>query len=180
MPVKSVDDFASINIQKIIRLMETQGVATRSDLVGVSEKEIKQLERHFELAFPKAYRQYLRSFGRSAGFLSPWMAVYFDDLKEIRDTFEQYLAQGFKYKLPVNALLIANFENTFDFMICNGAPDPQVQRVDFRCEKPRAKKFAPSFSLYLEKLVKNSNDACLPPEPQEYEELEVIEDVINY
>lgn len=160
--------------------MEEQGVATSKDLVGVSDAEIKKLEQYFGLNFPKAYRQYLKSFGRSAGFLSPWMAIYYDDLKEIRETFELYLAQGLSYKLPANSLLIANFENTFDFINCKGAHDPAVYRVDFREEKPRAVKFAPSYSVYLENLVKSSNETSIPNEILEYDEYEVLDDLMNF
>lgn len=142
--------------------MEERGVASNQDLVGVSEQEIQTLEQHFGVEFPKAYRQYLSSFGRSAGYLSPWMAIYFDDLKEIRETFELYVEQGFSFKLPAGALIIANFENTFDFFICKGSHDPAVYRVDFRQENPSAKKFAPSFSYYLDNLVKISDTSTLP------------------
>lgn len=180
MSVKSADDFTVIQIQKIIRLMDERGLATAKDLVGVGDDEIQQLERCFQLEFPKAYRQFLRSFGRSAGFLSPWVAIYFDDLKEIKETFALYLAQGLKYRLPSQALLIANFENTFDFLLCQGAHDPAVYRVDFREEAPTAKKFAPSFSAYLESLVVHSDQTSLPQELLEYEEYEVLDDLMNF
>lgn len=179
MPVKTNDDFAVIHIQKIIRLMEEQGVATPKDLVGVTEKEIKQLESHFKLEFPKAYRQYLTHFGRSAGLLSPWMAIYFDDLKEIREIFDLYVAQGLGIKLPKDALLVANFENTFDFILCNGAHDPAVYRVDFRQEKPSSAKHSPNFSSYLENLVKNSDISALPQDILD-DDCEFLDDLMNY
>lgn len=179
MPLKS-DDPTAFSIQKVVRLMEASAVATAGDLVGVNESEIKQLEQQLHLTFPKVYRQYLITFGRSAGYLSPWMAIYFDDLKEIRETFDLYQAQGFDFELPAKALLIANFENTFDFIVCDGSHDPEVYRVDFRCDQPSAIAYKKHFSGYLESLVTSDNNHAIPQELLDYEALEVMDDLINY
>ncbi len=173
-------DVSVIAISKIIRLMEEKGVATAKDLVGVSEQEVQVLEEYFQLAFPKSYRQFLMAFGRSAGFLSPWMAIYYDDLKEIRDTFDLYLAQGLEYQLPEDALIIANVENTFDFLLCKGNHDPSVYRVDFRDEPPLSKRFAVSFSDYLENLVNTSDAGALPQDVFDDDSDDIVNDLMNY
>ncbi len=173
-------DVSVIAISKIIRLMEEKGVATTNDLVGVSEQEIQVLEEYFQLAFPKSYRQFLTAFGRSAGFLSPWVAIYYDDLKEIRDTFDLYLAQGLEYQLPDGALIIANIENTFDFIQCKGDHDPSVYRVDFRDEPPLSKRLSVSFSDYLEHLVNTSDARALPQDFFDDDMDDNVNDLINY
>ena len=174
------DEVTVMAIQKIIRLMEEREIAQAKDLVGVSDEEINLLETHFNLELPATYRQFLKQFGRSAGFLSPWVAIYYDDLKEIREMFDLSLAQGLEFRLPAKAFVVANFESTFDFILCKGAHDPEVFRVDFRQEIPTSKKFAPSFSEYLEYIVKCSEDNTIPQDLYDESLNDGFEGLMNY
>lgn len=172
-------------LPSIVQLMERKGIAHRRDLVGVPDAEIRRLEAHLGLRFPDVYREYLLTFGRSAGFLTPWMAIYFDDLKEIRDLFDQFNAtkhveSNFGFLLPADALLIANCESVFDFLICHKAANPPVIRVDFSSEIVRPKPIAASFTTYLEYLVNSSDTTGFPDEVYDDAELDLQDDIINF
>lgn len=171
------------NIQKCVNLMAQLNVAQPRDLVGVSEQEIQTLESHFGLRFPRVYRDYLLTFGRSAGFLSPWMAFYFDDLKEIRDQFDLLnIAHNSPVKLPERSLLIANWESVFDFILCDAEDDPTVFRLDlFNDGGVSSRQYAPSFGKYLEKVVQSTESGGLPQDffDQQMEE-SLLEDLIKY
>jgi hypothetical protein len=166
----------------LTRLMEHRGIARKTDLVGVSDREIQALERLWGLRFPEVYRQFLREFGRSAGKLSPWLAIYFDDLKEIKEQFLGLVAlESSQLILPQDALLIANWESVFDFIRCNGLDDPQVFRVDlYSAQRYKIRLYAHSFSDYLENLIETSEADILPSEFFSEQDILSPEDMLVY
>jgi hypothetical protein len=147
-----------MQIEQMLRLMEEHDVARHSDLVGVSPREIRQLEQRFGLEFPAAYQQFLLTCGRSAGYLSTWMAIYFDDLLEIREEFERITAEHFPdITLPPEALLIAHWDCRFDWIICDGSDDPPVYRMDLQLDSGAyCQACASTFSAYIEALIRNN------------------------
>lgn len=172
-----------ININEITQLMASLGVATGADLVGVTEKDVQSLETYFGLQLPASYRDFLLHMGRSAGYLSPWMAIYFDDLKEIREQFDLLNATlATPIMLPANALIIANWESVFDFMVCTERDDPQVLRVDLCHESgPCIKNYSPSYTEYLTNLVRSANTQEIPSDLLEDNAEQVFaEDTISY
>jgi hypothetical protein len=172
-----------IDVSHLTCLMENRGVADKSELVGVSDTEIRSLENYFGLTFPSSYRQFLRSFGRSAGFLSPWMAIYFDDLKEIRDQFDCLVAaDALPCNLPAKTLLIANWESVFDFIVCDGRDDPPVYRVDlYKSDRSQFRVYSKSYSAYLENLITTTDTNALPSDLfEEQEALDLLNDTITY
>lgn len=172
-----------INISELTQLMASLGVASSGDLVGVTEQDIRSLEDHFGLALPQSYQQFLSHMGRSAGYLSPWMAIYFDDLKEIREQFDLLNATlNEPASLPAKALVIANWESVFDFIICDKAEDPEVFRIDLCQDSGRsAKSYAPSYSEYVTNLARNANTNEIPSDLLEEVSAEAFaEDTISY
>lgn len=172
-----------IDVSHLTCLMENRGVAHKSELVGVRDTEIQSLEKFFGLTFPSSYRQFLRSFGRSAGFLSPWMAIYFDDLKEIRDQFDCLVAaDALPFNLPAKTLLIANWESVFDFIVCDGRDDPPVYRIDlYKADRSQFRVYAKSYSEYLENLIATTDTNALPGDFfEEQEALDILNDTISY
>lgn len=164
-----------VEIQKIVHILAQQGLAGPRDLVGVSEPEIRALEAFFDVSLPGAYRLFLSQFGRSAGFLSPWVAMYFDDLKEIRETFDGLVAKGVKFELPKQAFIIANFDSTFDFFVCGNHHNPEVHRVNLRCQHPYTKTYATSFTAWLETVALTSKAIKIPDDLYD----ETIEDAFG-
>lgn len=171
-----------IDVSHLTCLMEHRGVAKKSELVGVADSAIRTLENYFGLTFPASYREFLRSFGRSAGFLSPWMAIYFDDLKEIRDQFDCLVAANdLPFNLPAQTLLIANWESVFDFVVCDGRDDPPVYRIDlYQTDRSNFRVYSKSYSEYLENLIKTADTNALPSDFFEDEALDTLNDTIHY
>ncbi len=172
-------------LSRIVDLMEDRGVASQRDLVGVPDHEIVRLEEHFGVFFPDVYRSFLMTFGRSAGLLTPWMALYFDDLKEIHDLYLQFRQtrgreSGFTFSLPAKALLIANFESVFDFILCEKAANPAVFRIDFSDKVMRQKPIAANFTAYLEYLVNTSETGEIHDESFDYLLTGTRDDMIHY
>lgn len=176
------EDNNMINITEITQLMASLGVAKSVDLIGVTEKEIQSLEDCLGASLPLSYREFLRHMGRSAGYLSPWMAIYFDDLKEIREQFDLLNATlATPAALPSHALIIANWESVFDFLVCNGNNDPAVLRIDLCHEGgPHLKSYAPSYSEYLNNLVRSANTQEIPNDLLEDDEQTYAEDIISF
>lgn len=147
------------DVSKLARIMAQKDIAQEHELIGISLSEMLTLEEYFGLVFPQAYRTFLKQFGRSAGLLSPWMAMYFDDLKEIRETFDIQAKQLKKApRLPRKALLISHWESVYDFIICGKDQDPEVFRIDLT-QGGKPKLHSPSYSQYLLTLVENASPA---------------------
>lgn len=140
--------------QRLVQLMQTHQVASVRDLVGVCDREIQALELRLGLTFPASYKQFLRLCGRSAGHISPWVALYFDDLVEIREEFFERLAQAMlPLDLSSDVLIIAQAEEVFDFIYCDGTEDPPVYRINFQAQPVCLSCQAQAYSLYLEEVV---------------------------
>jgi hypothetical protein len=137
-----------------MQLMQEHQVARHQDLVGVSASEINQMQQRLGIQFPTSYTLFLKSFGRSAGILSPWKAIYFDDLTEIREEFNERLAYlNPPFEVPSETLVIAQAEDIFDYLFCDGHEDPPVYRIMLLPESAFCEPCAPSFTAYLELLV---------------------------
>lgn len=169
-----------MGIEELIEIMAKTGVAKKLDLVGVSLAEIRKMEAYFDLRFPEIYVQFLYSFGRSAGKLSDWTAIYFDDLKEIAEAYEfQQIMSDTPYPLKENALVFAHYDTHFDYIVCSEITDPPVYRVTFSSPEaqsssqsnapttgtnasrdeqlsPNHVQFSASFSQYLEAMIRNA------------------------
>ena len=158
-----------IPIKKLIDLMAKQNIAQSSDLVGVSYTEIQAMQAYFQVEFPVIYKEFLSRCGRSAGHLAGWSAIYFDDLKEIAEEFQFCLAAINTQKpcnnpLPQKALLIAHYENHFDYIICD-AKTPEVYRISFCNDRTQVSQFSQCFSTYMESMINaaaSSNDQVAP------------------
>ena len=148
-------------IDAAIAKMQELGIATRAELVGVPNAEILALENQWSIKVPRAYRQFLLRCGRSAGYLSPWAALYFDDLKEIRDAYECQWSQRASPATPTlptpgHCLFIAHHEQTFDYLNPGRSADPEVWRVCFNDAPPTVTLVAASFSRYLNSQIEAS------------------------
>lgn len=153
-----------ININKLVNLMEQRNIAEREDITGIDSADIQELEHYFGLSFPATYVQFLQHFGHSAGYLSPWMTIYFNDLKSMRTQFELLLAtQTEETTLPQNALIIGNWESIFDYIICGNNPDPMVYRLDlFNHNTHQTQQYADSYSSYLKNMIESADTSSIP------------------
>ncbi|HEY7773642.1 MAG TPA: SMI1/KNR4 family protein [Marinagarivorans sp.] len=147
-----------MQLQQLTDLMLQLGVAQAKDLVGVPLADIRALENHFGLKFPACYVQFLHKCGRSAGHLAGWAAMYFDDLKEIAEEFEFHAALNNSAQLlPDRGLLIAHYGQLFDYLVCDGSPEPAIFRITFSQESgARCERFADNYAHYLEAIIRKA------------------------
>lgn len=146
-----------MHFQQLTELMSELGVAQSQDLVGVPLSEIKNMEAFFGLRFPASYVHFLHRCGRSAGHLAGWAAIYFDDLKEIAEEFEFHKTMiSSELLLPSDGLLIAHYNQSFDYMICDGASEPTIYRITFDDLGAHCERFANSHTDYLEAMIRKA------------------------
>lgn len=146
-----------MHFQQLTELMSKLGVAQPHDLVGVPLTEIKVMEAFFGLRFPASYVHFLHRCGRSAGHLSGWAAIYFDDLKEIAEEFEFHKTMiNSELLLPSSGLLIAHYNQSFDYMICDGTTEPTIYRITFNEGSAHCERFANNHSEYLEGMIRKA------------------------
>jgi hypothetical protein len=146
-----------MHFQQLTELMSTLGVAQNEDLVGVPLPEIQAMEAFFGLRFPVSYVHFLHRCGRSAGHLSGWAAIYFDDLKEIAEEFEFHKTMlNSELLLPGNGLLIAHYNQSFDYMICDGTAEPAIYRITFCDGNAHCERFAKTHADYLEAMIRRA------------------------
>jgi hypothetical protein len=172
-----------LDIPQYTDLLTSLGLAQRSDLVGVPAADIQAFEQQYGLNLPQSYRLFLLHMGRSAGYLCPWMAFYFDDLSEIKEHFELLNAeQRNPVILPPQSLLIAHREAVFDYFVCAGKDDPEVYRIDLYSNCPSAAhRYASSFSQYLVKLAKSAESEEIPTDLlEEFSGSQFSDDTITY
>lgn len=168
-------------IESITNKMHKMGVASHADLIGVPEREIQKFENKLGRALPEIYRLYLATFGRSAGFLSPWLAFYFDDLSEIEQQFKTCNARANPpVELPSTILLIANCEDIFDG-IDLAEENPKVLRWDFATKRKNlGSTAAEDLESYFQALIKNSDSLTIPDDFLSDDEAIYKEDLINF
>lgn len=122
---------------QLLQRMKRSGVASRSQLVGCSQKEIAALEARYELRLPESYALYLRTMGHKSGrlFTHDHMAVFYsyvlkmtaDERWSWNDGADDGSGPPEKFQLPGDALLIAGrLGDQFEFIRCNLPDDSPV------------------------------------------------------
>lgn len=129
-------EFVSYEIDNLYSLLIKHQVASKEEIESASLEEVTELESKMSILFPKYYKEFLLVFGRKAGFLFRWDSAFFDDLIEMHDGFHEIIKDDeLDASLPKNALIIANFESAFDFIVCDGiTDDPAVYRIQLGTE----------------------------------------------
>lgn len=149
-------------IGDLFSLMHDLKVAKPNDFVGVPLSEVRAMERYFSVKFPAVYVQFLHRCGRSAGYLSGWWSIYFDDLKEIANDFAQTSEKReLATALPEKGIFIANQGLVFDYLICNGESDPAVWRVDYSTTHVVCEEYATRYSEYLEAFIRGATTRAM-------------------
>lgn len=120
------------------------------EIRGCSEEEVVTLEKHFNLRFPKSYREFLLTMGHSTGILFIDRTIHYWNLFNLRNTtnsFHEEIPDG--YKIPENTFLFSvsgDFQKNHYFYIGNGDDPPVFEYVE---GNNHAEKISSSFSKYL-------------------------------
>ena len=109
-------------------LLTAAGLASARSLRGCTEAEIGQLEAHYGISLPAAYRRFLQRMGRSAGECLGGTDWLFPDLLELREGAESLLEEcEATQSLDRNDFVFAMHQGyQFLFFKCGTGPDPEV------------------------------------------------------
>src|SRR5687768_6552917 len=84
-----------------------RGVATRSQLTGCSDEDIREVERRLNVPLPFAYREFLKRMGRGAGTFLKGSDWCFPVILELPDWTKEMLQEApSNFLLPEAAIVI--------------------------------------------------------------------------
>ena len=114
------------------RVLIQSGVASEDSILGLSEGEIKELEKLFLIEFPENYKSFLRACGKKAGNLGSTLNLFYPAAKTNKESlFEVVEEWESDFKIPHNIFVFSSYEDSiFDYFICDGKEDPIIYRID--------------------------------------------------
>ena len=145
-----------MEIQYLKKLVKNATIDGRS-IVGVSEKEIQEVEKKFNITFPKAYREFLFLAGKSCGELPLYDTADLETLaadwhQEIMwEVLESTNAKK-DIKHPFWMFAESNGCEQFAFFYLEDGEDPIVHTVDYGWEEytVEIKSSKKTFSQYID------------------------------
>ena len=138
-----------MNSKEFFDLLIKNDLATKDELQGCSEKEIEQLEKHIEAKLPKGYREFLILMGHRAGIFNRGSDFLYKDLFDLTDLTREILQSG-PFELPNDAFVIFSHQGCiFAYFRLSDGSEPPI--YTYRIMEPDPKRWADSFSEYLEK-----------------------------
>ena len=145
-----------MEIQYLKKLVKNATIKGRS-IVGVSEKEIQEVEKKFNITFPKAYREFLLLAGKRRGRLPLYDTADLETLaadwhQEIMwEVLESTNAKK-DIKHPFCMFAESNGCEQFAFFYLEDGEDPIVHTVDYGWEEytVEIKSSKKTFSQYID------------------------------
>ena len=112
------------------RLLLSEGIASKEELVGLSSQELKDFEEKTRLVLPARYTDFLRAAGKSAGLLGLDIDLFYPRVLELRSEVEELITECKPdYLLPANAHVFSGYQGSqYHFFCCDG-DDPPVFRL---------------------------------------------------
>jgi hypothetical protein len=89
------------DIQEIINVLKSAGC----NLLPCSEKEIIDIEMHFNVKLPIIYKQFLLAMGKGAGRFMEGSSVFFDEIFDLKQGTEEIILENELEPLPSNAFV---------------------------------------------------------------------------
>ena len=112
----------------IVDRLNFTGLASSNSIRGCSEKEIAVLEKHFEIIFPRSYREFLKYFGRRAGQLFEGTDCFYEQLWDLRNWAEDLILEnGLAFRVPRDAFVFSMHQGyEFLYIPTDAGDDPPV------------------------------------------------------
>ena len=128
-------------------------LATESSLVGVSVEDINRIEKQASVLLPRAYKDFLISFGKKAGFFASDVVFFYSEILDLREELNEMIEEeGLDFEVPENAFVFSGYQGfQYHYFICDGRGDPEIYRIMDGGESTQ--KVAESFSGYLKSMV---------------------------
>ncbi|MEJ2611277.1 MAG: SMI1/KNR4 family protein [Candidatus Thiodiazotropha sp.] len=114
------------------KVLIDSGIAAESDIKGLADDEIKDIEIKCDLILPGQYKNFLRACGKNAGRLGSTLTILYPGILGLKDSLQELIEdEELKILLPSNIFICSYYEGgIFDFFICDGDPNPKLFRVD--------------------------------------------------
>ena len=129
------------------------GLGIKRPILGLSDKEIEEIEKSQAVKLPAHYKLFLKECGKSAGLLFNDVDFSFPALKhlkqELKDAIEE---EGADFLVPDNAFVFAAYQGSqYLYFICD-QDDPPTFRV---YDDGTTESGAGSFSKFVEKAIED-------------------------
>ena len=104
------------------------GLDEENEIKGITEAEIKTIERFFSISLPESYRDFLSQCGVSAGLLCRDVNFFYDDILYLKDHFLDALEEwGKTFRPPERAFIFSAYQGgSYHYFICDGNDDPAI------------------------------------------------------
>ena len=123
---------------------------------GCTESEIRLIEEHLNLRLPKVYREFLKKMGRQAGKLFVGTDMFYNDLFDNREGFQELLEEDeFSFDLKPSIFVFAGHQGyTYLFFDTEESLiDPPV--YSYNEGELQIKRLYDSFSDFLSESLEN-------------------------
>ncbi len=149
-----------MEIQYLKKLVKNATIDGRS-IVGVSEKEIQEVEKKFNITFPKAYREFLLLAGKRRGQLPLYDT---SDLETLAADWHQEImweelemTNATKdFQRPFWLFAESNACEQFVFFYLDDGDDPTVYSADYKgldADKKEIKSLKRPFSTFIDQTI---------------------------
>jgi hypothetical protein len=113
----------------VTRMMETGLISSERQMLGCSEQQVAELERHYGHRFPAVYREFLLAIGVAAGNFLIGTDFLYPELLDLRDAAKNLLrSDGSEFQLADDAWVFEMHQGyVFFYFDLGGDPvDPRV------------------------------------------------------
>lgn len=126
------------------RKLMAAGLDQGRPMAGLSPRQIAELEQRQGVTLPRAYVDFLKECGRSAGTLCSDLYFFYPALRQLKqkalDLLQEARDEPWEYPdfhdfhLPDNAFVLSMYlAQEFHYFICDGHDDPPVLRCHVSC-----------------------------------------------
>ncbi len=145
-----------MDMEQIVRSMIENDLATAGEIQGCSQEEVAQLEQHFNIQFPRSYREFLLTMGHQCGTLFRGTDILyprrFDFAESVKELTEESKAD---FRLPEDAFVFSMHQGyIFWYFRLGEGDDPPIYQ--YNENQPDSRRVAASLSEYLTESIETS------------------------
>ncbi|ATE71063.1 SMI1/KNR4 family protein [Lysobacter capsici] len=129
------------------------GLDIKRPILGLSDEEIEEIERHQAVKLPAHYKLFLEECGKSAGPLFNDVDFSFPALKHLKQELKGAIEEnGADFLIPDNAFVFAAYQGSqYLYFICDQDDPPTFTVYD----DGTVESGADSFSEFIEKVIED-------------------------
>ena len=110
-------------MENYVKWLTGSGLASETEIAGLSNKKITQIEGEYSIKLPNEYKDFLRQCGRRAGMFARDIDIFYPNFLRLRDEFDEVAEDfGIKYKPEANAFFFSAYQGgSFHYFLCESA-----------------------------------------------------------